>query len=163
MQIQIQKPTDLDLHCLQRQGISGLSGFSRTRVNTARYLHYQSNVSWELIHTWDGACFHSITGDPRINAQAEYQIYRTFFKFVPLSFCYMNANISKTTECALHKIGIIMIILILCRVLLHFLLFCSECSGPSCSKLTTSLVNESLKFTSSDTQICWNVLLKKCE
>ena len=32
--------------------------------------------------------------------------------------------------------------------------------GPSCSKLTTSLVNESLKFTSSDTQICWNFLLK---
>ena len=27
-------------------------------------------------------------------------------------------------------------------------------SGPSCSKLTTSLVNDSLKFTSSDTQIC---------
>ena len=35
--------------------------------------------------------------------------------------------------------------------------------GPSCSKLTTSLVNDSLKFTSSDTQICWNFLLKKCE
>ena len=36
MQIQIswllQKPTDLDLHCLQRQD---LSGFSRTRVNAA--------------------------------------------------------------------------------------------------------------------------------
>ena len=35
MQIQIswllQKPSDLDLHCLQRQGISG---FSRTRVNS---------------------------------------------------------------------------------------------------------------------------------
>ena len=28
-------------------------------------------------------------------------------------------------------------------------------SGPSCSKLTTSLVKDSLKFTSSDTQICW--------
>ena len=27
-------------------------------------------------------------------------------------------------------------------------------SGPSCSKLTTSLVNDSLKFTSSDTQVC---------
>ena len=27
----LQKPTDLDLHCLQRQGISG---FSRTRVNS---------------------------------------------------------------------------------------------------------------------------------
>ena len=26
--------------------------------------------------------------------------------------------------------------------------------GPSCSKLTTSLVNDSLEFTSSDTQIC---------
>ena len=36
-------------------------------------------------------------------------------------------------------------------------------TGPSCSKLTMSLVNESLKFTSSDTQICWNFLLKKCE
>ena len=33
--------------------------------------------------------------------------------------------------------------------------------GPSCSKLTMSLVNDSLKFTSSDTQICWNFLLKK--
>ena len=27
-------------------------------------------------------------------------------------------------------------------------------SGPSCSKLTTSLVNDSLKFTSNDMQIC---------
>ena len=35
-------------------------------------------------------------------------------------------------------------------------------SGPSCSKLTMSLVSDSLKFTSSDTQICWNFLLKKC-
>ena len=34
-------------------------------------------------------------------------------------------------------------------------------SGPSCSKLTMLLVNDSLKFTSSDTQICWNFLLKK--
>ena len=34
---------------------------------------------------------------------------------------------------------------------------------PSCSKLTMSLVNDSLKFTLSDTQICRNVLLKKCE
>ena len=27
-------------------------------------------------------------------------------------------------------------------------------TGPSCSKLTMSLVNDSLKFTSIDTQIC---------
>ena len=35
--------------------------------------------------------------------------------------------------------------------------------GPSCSKLTISLVNDSLNFTLSDKQICWNFLLKKCE
>ena len=29
-----------------------------------------------------------------------------------------------------------------------------ETTGPSCSKLTMSLVNDSLKFTSSDMQIC---------
>ena len=33
-------------------------------------------------------------------------------------------------------------------------------TGPSCSNLTMSLVNDSLKFTSSDTQICCNFLLK---
>ena len=37
--------------------------------------------------------------------------------------------------------------------------YCLNCfflrSGPSCSKLTMSLVNDSLKFTSSDMQICW--------
>ena len=31
---------------------------------------------------------------------------------------------------------------------------CYKQSGPSCSKLTMSLVNDSLKFTSSGTQIC---------
>ena len=36
-------------------------------------------------------------------------------------------------------------------------------SGPSCSKLTMSLVNDLLKFTWSDMQIYWNFLLKKCE
>ena len=33
--------------------------------------------------------------------------------------------------------------------------------GPSCSKLTTSLVKDSLKFTSSDTQICLNFFAEK--
>ena len=36
----------------------------------------------------------------------------------------------------------------------RFYCFMRLISGPSCSKLTTSLVNDSLKFTSSDTQIC---------
>ena len=36
-------------------------------------------------------------------------------------------------------------------------------SGPSCSKLTTSLVNVSLKFQTLILQIHCNFLLKKCE
>ena len=38
---------------------------------------------------------------------------------------------------------------------------CEHTSGSSCSKLMTSLINDSLQFTSSDTQICWIFLLKK--
>ena len=45
VQIQIswllQKPTDLDLHCLQRQGISGLS---RTRVSIAKDMDIHRTV-----------------------------------------------------------------------------------------------------------------------
>ena len=40
--------------------------------------------------------------------------------------------------------------------------FCKQ-SGPSCSKLTTSLVNETLKFQTLIFQICQYFLLKKCE
>ena len=36
-------------------------------------------------------------------------------------------------------------------------------SGPSCSKLTTSLVNISLNFQKLISQICQYFLLKKCE
>ena len=36
----------------------------------------------------------------------------------------------------------------------NFFVETQEISGPSCSKLTTSLVNDSLKFTLSDMQIC---------
>ena len=46
LQIQIswflQKPTDLDLHCLQRQGISG---FSRTRVYTSSKVKSNKTIS----------------------------------------------------------------------------------------------------------------------
>ena len=35
--------------------------------------------------------------------------------------------------------------------------------GPGCSKLTTSLVNDSLKFQMLISQILQYVLLKKCE
>ena len=35
--------------------------------------------------------------------------------------------------------------------------------GPSCSKLTTSLVNVSLKFQTLISQICQYFLSKKCE
>ena len=36
-------------------------------------------------------------------------------------------------------------------------------SGPGCSKLTTLLVNGSLKFQTLISQICQYFLLKKCE
>ena len=35
--------------------------------------------------------------------------------------------------------------------------------GPGCSKLTTSLVNETLKFQMLISQICQYFLLKKCD
>ena len=39
----------------------------------------------------------------------------------------------------------------------------SPTPGPGCSKLTTSLVNDSLKFQTLISQICQYFLLKKCE
>ena len=36
-------------------------------------------------------------------------------------------------------------------------------TGPGCSKLTTSLVNVSLKFQTLISEICQYFLLKKCE
>ena len=51
MQIQIswllQKPTDLDLHCLQSQGISG---FSRTRVNGIYKTTIGLDKSWHQVN-----------------------------------------------------------------------------------------------------------------
>ena len=47
--------------------------------------------------------------------------------------------------------------------MLPLYLHVNQKSGPSCPKLTMSLVNDLLKCTSSDMQICWNFLLKKCE
>ena len=54
MQIQIswllQKPTDLDLHCLHRQGISG---FSRTRVNSqCMFIAGAAGISMCIVHWW---------------------------------------------------------------------------------------------------------------
>ena len=39
----------------------------------------------------------------------------------------------------------------------------SRQSGPGCSKLTTSLVNETLKFQTLISQTCQYFLMKKCE
>ena len=50
----LQKPTDLDLHCLQRQDISG---FSRTRVKKKKILH-KKNLLWVLLsHNLFCFCF----------------------------------------------------------------------------------------------------------
>ena len=59
MQIQIswlfQKPTDLDLHCLQRQGISG---FSRTRVNQEECLFSNTVIYLTLLQLVLSALLH---------------------------------------------------------------------------------------------------------
>ena len=44
-----------------------------------------------------------------------------------------------------------------------FYYFLAPFPGPGCSKLTTSLVNVSLKFQMVIFQICQYFLLKKCE
>ena len=47
---------------------------------------------------------------------------------------------------------------LLCMLCEHWHIQCglsvNKTTGPSCSKLTMSLINDSLKFTLSDTQIC---------
>ena len=70
VQIQIcwllQKPTDLDLHCLQRQGISG---FSRTRVNT----HVPC-----ICHHHIATVSHTKPKDLRVIRHLDYQITALF-------------------------------------------------------------------------------------
>ena len=46
---------------------------------------------------------------------------------------------------------------------IYFFLHADCLSGPGCSKLTTSLVNETLKFQTLISEICQHFLLKKCE
>ena len=58
MQIQISWPTDLDLHCLQRQDISG---FRKTRVKTPQqfpYRAFQGGSSVALLLFFLRLCFH---------------------------------------------------------------------------------------------------------
>ena len=75
----LKKPTDLDLHCFQSQGISG---FSRTKVNSLLYLFYNkflllhvdksrncwmSSKQWRL---WIEAAECGILSGPTLFAQA---------------------------------------------------------------------------------------------
>ena len=69
----------------------------------------------------------------------------SFSRKVLLFFLYLHENI-QLTQVILKSKGLSEILQDICTSTLI--------SGPSCSKLTTSLVNDSLKFTSSDTQIC---------
>ena len=79
MQIQIswllQKPTDLDLHCLQRQGVSG---FSRTRVNN-------QPIEIVLSFKYLGVYFHKngnwYSTQKRIAQHASYSLHNLFTIF----------------------------------------------------------------------------------
>ena len=97
MQIQIswllQKPTDLDLHCLQRQGISG---FSRTRVKP----HADSNGP-------DQSNIHATCSKPSLNIHYS-SLYGNvlFFCLFVLDcfvFFYFFSQPNNTNPCMLNK------------------------------------------------------------
>ena len=67
---------------------------------------------------------------------------------------YEETHTYKEKAKAIYLLGI------LCMPLAHYVY---SMPGPSCSKLMMSLVNDSLKFKLSATQIRWNFLPKKCE
>ena len=78
MQIQIswllQKPTDLDLHCLQRQGISG---FSRTRVKSIFLAHiFQKSVKIFFQHWSYNSNFGALVSDSDIEPLAQTNVLK---------------------------------------------------------------------------------------
>ena len=86
MQIQIswllQKPTDLDLHCLQRQGIPG---FSRTRVNLKALILW-----WKTQETCQKIKYTSVQGQG--SSRRQYAIYKAKMRYVANSFKNDNHN-----------------------------------------------------------------------
>ena len=50
----LKKPTDLDLHCLQKQGISG---FSRTRVKSLEFYCTYSSIAFRVLTVLCFACY----------------------------------------------------------------------------------------------------------
>ena len=95
------------------------------------------------------------------NLQEKYYkcTYSAIFFFL-LQLIHQNKHTYEFLECTFHNT---LLVSTEFPVALNKVLFFNQSTGPSCSKLTMSLVNDSLKFTSSDTQIHWNFLLKKCE
>ena len=83
MQI-LQKPSDLDLHCLQRQGSSG---FSRTKVNIQVLKRY---LSLELLFQSTKYLNHQV---PSKIAAGDIRIYSFFF------FCFFSEKISCIISC----------------------------------------------------------------
>ena len=85
-QLASKKPTDLDLHCLQRQGISGLS---RTRVNTGwhHYILINIQLSRSVFHV-----------TPVIVQQTDeisaLRFYDSRSKILLLMLLFSNSNIS---------------------------------------------------------------------
>ena len=60
-----------------------------------------------------------------------------------------------------HKIQPFLFYKLLKIFIFYYAIYCGKyCSGPGCSKLTTSLVNVSLKFQSLISNICQYILLK---
>ena len=69
----------------------------------------------------------------------------TVLSYIAVYNCDIYAQVSSAS---VINVGILVIMLTINQDLRL------EITGPSCSKLRMSLVNDSLKFTLSDTQIC---------
>ena len=114
--VDLKKPTDLDLHCLQRQGISVFNrlGLRFTNIIVIIAFGFLNVRIFSLQNVKKETTTQEFTSIEQVPADKEFK----YGKWL--------SDISKN----------------------------SKSSGPSCSKLTTSLVKDSLKFTSSDMQIC---------
>ena len=95
-----------------------------------KYENYQ-NFSTERFHFW----------------VVKFSIYLNRRVFVMSSFSASGGVCFVIMSCSLSYCCV-------WRILSGYVLVGEERAGPSCSKLTMSLVNDSLKFTSSDTQLC---------
>ena len=170
-----QKPTDLDLHCLQRQGISG---FSRTRVNIYKYMWREKEFAKKSQKRNNSGQYRNYIKQNNYKTVCQYLSYS--LKSTPTCSrmtSFLGAGGSIIDRCSKYRcispsigiwsnMGSVRYDRSWIRKHFYHKSSCLQCYQTMLRiKIRAQLfkTNDSLKFTSSDTQICWNFLLKKCE